>query len=62
MVVHYYHDDSYDTPREIRLNLPEGWRVASIRLTDSQGMDRRINATDVFTLEANSMALVEIEK
>lgn len=62
MVVHYHHDDSYNTSLEIKLNLPEGWKVSEIRLTDAQGMDRRPEASSVFTLEANSVALVEISK
>ncbi len=62
MVVNYHKDDSYDTPCDITLNLPDGWLVTGIRLTDSQGMDRRPDVTDVLTLEANAVVLFEMEK
>jgi hypothetical protein len=61
IVVNYHKDDSYTAPCELKLNLPDGWRVSGIRLTDSQGMDRRPDASDVITLEANAFALFEIE-
>ena len=62
LVVHYHHDDSYNTPREIKLSLPDGWRLVGVRVTDSQGMDRRPDVTGVLTLESNAIALFEIEK
>ena len=62
MVVNYHRDDSYTDSREIRLQLPEGWQVTGIRLTDSRGMDSRPAPAGTFTLEANAFALIEIEK
>ena len=60
MIVNYHKDDSYDTPCELTLSLPSGWHVSEIRLTDSQGMDRRPEPASSITLEANAIALVEI--
>lgn len=62
LVVRYHEDDAQNTPCEVRLHLPEGWRVTGVRMTDGEGMDRRSGATGVFSLEANAMALVEIER
>lgn len=61
LVVNYHKDDNYNTPCEIKLNLPEGWKVTLIRITDSQSMDRRPGAAENLTLEADAMALLEIE-
>ena len=61
LVVNYHKDDSYTASCEVTLQLPEGRRVSGIRLTDSRGMDRRPGVTDVISLEANSIALLEIE-
>ena len=62
LVVNYHRDDTYNTPCDVTLSLPDGWHVTSVRMTDSRGMDLRPAVTDAFTLEANSMALFEIEK
>jgi hypothetical protein len=61
LVVNYHKDDSYTETCEIKLNLPDGWRVTGVRMTDSQGMDSRPDVSSVFSLEANAVALVEIE-
>ena len=62
LVVRYHEDDSHNTHREVTLSLPDGWQVTGIRLTDSQGMDRRPEATDTVTLESNAFALFEVEQ
>ena len=62
LVVRYHEDDSHNTPREVTLSLPDGWKVTGIRLTDSQGMDRRPEVADTVTLESNAFALFEIEQ
>ncbi len=62
LVVRYHEDDAQNAPCEVRLQLPEGWRVTGVRMTDGEGMDRRSGATGIFSLEANAMALVEIER
>ena len=61
LVSRYHEDDSHNTPREITINLPEGYEVKSIRLTDSQGMDCRPETSSAITLESNAIALFEIE-
>ena len=60
LIVNYHKDDSYITPCDVTLNLPDGWKVTGVRMTNSQGMDRRPGATNAFTLESNAIALVEI--
>ena len=62
LVVHYHEDDAQNAPCEVRLHLPEGWRVTGVRMTDREGMDRRPDASGVLSLEANAVALVEIER
>ncbi len=61
LVVRYHEDDSQNAPCEVSLHLPDGWRVTGVRMTDSQGMDRRPGVASAYTLESNSIALFEIE-
>ena len=60
-VVRYHEDDSQNEPCEVSLHLPDGWRITGVRMTDSQGMDRRPGVADAYTMESNSIALFEIE-
>lgn len=60
LVVRYHEDDSQNAPCEVSLHLPDGWRVTGVRMTDSQGMDRRPGVAGAYTLESNSIALFEI--
>ncbi|MBQ1647015.1 MAG: hypothetical protein II047_00870, partial [Bacteroidales bacterium] len=62
LVARYHEDDSHDTPREIKLDLPDGWRVTGLRITDSKGMDRKADPSTVYTMESNSVTLIEITK
>ena len=61
LVSRYHDDDNHNTSRSIKLNLPAGWKVTDIRITDSQGMDRREKASFNITLESNAIACVELE-
>ena len=61
LISRYHEDDSQNTPRDITITLPEGYKVTLIRLTDSQGMDRRPEPSNTVTLESNAIALIEIE-
>ena len=61
-VVRYHEDDNHNTPRDIIISIPDGWQITGIRLTDSQGMDRREDASGTLTLESNAFALIEIEQ
>lgn len=61
LVVRYHEDDNHNTPRIVTLNLPSGWKVIGLRVTDSQGSDRRIPASNSVTLESNALALIEME-
>lgn len=62
LVVRYYHkDDSQNEPCEVSLKLPDGWRITGVRMTDSQGMDRRPAVAGAYTLESSSIALFEIQ-
>ena len=60
LVARYHEDDSHDTPREIKLDLPDGWRVTGLRITDSKGMDRKAEPSTVYSMESNSVSLIEI--
>ena len=62
LVANYHKDDSYITPLDLKLSIPDGWRVTGIRMTDNQGMDRCPDVTEVITLESNAIALFEIER
>ena len=59
MVVNYHKDDSYTASCDLTLNLPQGWQVSAVRLTDPQGMDRRPEASGTITLAPNAIALIE---
>ena len=61
LISRYHEDDSHNTPREVSFSVPEGYAVTGIRLTDSQGSDRRIEPCGLLTLESNALALIEIE-
>ena len=61
LVARYHEDDNHNTPRETGISLPDGYAVKGIRLTDSQGQDRRIEPCTLITLESNALALIEIE-
>ena len=61
LIARYHEDDSHTTPRDRTIQLPTGYAVSSIRLTDSLGMDRRPDAANVITLESNAVALIEME-
>jgi hypothetical protein len=61
-VVRYHEDDNHNTPLDINISIPDGWQITGIRLTDSQGMDRREDASGTLTLESNAFALIEIEQ
>ena len=61
-VVRYHEDDNHNTPRDIQISIPDGWQITGIRLTDSQGMDKSLDASGTLTLESNAFALIEIEQ
>ena len=61
LITRYYHkDDLPIEPLTLGLSLPAGWKVTGIRLTDSEGLDRKIAPSDSLTLEFWSFALLEI--
>ena len=62
LISRYHEDDSHNTPRDITIQLPTGYEVSAIRLTDSLGMDRTPDASNVITLESNAVALLEISR
>ena len=62
LISRYHEDDAHNTPRDISLDLPDGWRVISARITDSQGQDRRIEPLKTYTMESNSLILIELSK
>ena len=43
------------------LDVPSGWRITGIRITDSQGMDRTAEPAGAIVLESNAIALIEME-
>ncbi|MCR5561153.1 MAG: hypothetical protein K6F58_04975 [Bacteroidales bacterium] len=61
LVARYHEDDNHKTPREITINIPAGWHISGIRLTDGTGMDLRPGVSDTLTLESNALALIEME-
>ena len=62
LLVNYHDDDSFNTPCKVRLDLPAGWKVSGLRITDSQGMNREEKPSAKLTLEANAVVCVEIER
>ena len=64
LVTRYNEDDSVKETRDVSIAVPQGYVVASVRLTDSQEeADRKIKAQGdpfVLTLEPNAVALVEL--
>ena len=60
LIARYHEDDNYDTPRDVTVALPDGWKVKHLRITDSTGMDRKAEAVATLTLESNAIALMEI--
>lgn len=61
LVARYHDDDNYNSSRDIKIDIPDGWKVSGVRLTDSQGMDRRMDASATLTLESNALALIELD-
>lgn len=61
-IIRYHEDDSYNTSRDVSVNLPEGWTVTSARLTDSEGQDRRLDPAPAYTMRPNAMMLLEISR
>ena len=61
LISRYHDDDNHNTVRKIKIDLPSGWKVTGIRITDSQGMDRREKASCNLTLESNAIACIELE-
>ena len=62
LVSRYHEDDAHNTPREVSVTLPDGWSVVSVRITDSEGQDRKADPAVTYTMESNSVILFEIEK
>ena len=62
LISRYHEDDSISTSCDITIQVPNGYEVSVIRLTDSLGMDRRPAASNVIMLESNAVALIEIEQ
>ncbi|MCR5518745.1 MAG: hypothetical protein K6F21_00275 [Bacteroidales bacterium] len=61
LVVRYHEDDNHNTPRDISISIPDGWQISCIRLTDSHGMDRTVEAKSSIMMESNAFALIELE-
>ena len=63
LLTRYNEDDSVKDLKEVTVSVPQGYRLASVRLTDSQKeLDRKLEITgDIFTLvlESNAVALIE---
>ena len=63
LLTRYNEDDSVKYLKEVTVSVPQGYRLASVRLTDSQKeLDRKLEITgDTFTLilESNAVALIE---
>ena len=63
LLTRYNEDDSVKDLKEVTVSVPQGYRLASVRLTDSQKeLDRKLEITgDTFTLilEPNAVALIE---
>ena len=63
LLTRYNEDDSVKDLKEVTVSVPQGYRLASVRLTDSQKeLDRKLEITgDTFTLilESNAVALIE---
>ena len=57
----YHDDDNHNSLRKIKFDLPAGWKVTGVRITDSRGMDRREKASCKITLESNAIACIELE-
>ena len=62
LIIRYHEDDSYNTSRDVSVNLPEGWTVTSARLTDSEGQDRCLDPAPAYTMRPNAMMLLEISR
>ncbi len=62
LISRYHEDDAHNTPREVTVSLPEGWNVTSARITDSEGQDRRPDPSTTYTMESNSILLLEITR
>ena len=61
LVVRYHEDDNHNTPRDMSISIPGGWQITGIRLSDSRGMDRTIEANSSIMMESNAFALIELE-
>ncbi|MBR6053869.1 MAG: hypothetical protein IKP46_00865, partial [Bacteroidales bacterium] len=62
LISRYHEDDAHNTPRDVTVSLPEGWSVTSARITDSEGQDRRQGPALTYTMESNSVILLEISR
>ena len=62
LISRYHQDDAYKTSRDVTVSLPEGWSVTSARITDSEGQDRHQDPASTYTMESNSLILLEISK
>ena len=62
LVTRYHEDDSITAPLKISIDLPAGWQVTGIRLTDSEGLDRTVAPCSSLTMESNAIALLEISR
>ena len=50
------------SPGTVDRILPKCWKVTSARITDSAGQDRKLDPAAKYTMEFNSIILLEIEK
>lgn len=62
LVARYHKDDDPVAPCDLGIDLPSGWQVSLVRMTDSKGLDRKLSSGSTLTLESNAIALVEISR
>ncbi|MBP5637215.1 MAG: hypothetical protein J6X25_06860 [Bacteroidales bacterium] len=62
LVARYHVDDNYNTPRDVTVSLPDGWKVTGLRITDGEGQDRSAVPATTVSMASNANALFEIEK
>lgn len=61
LLARYHDDDSHNTTREVTINVPEGYHIAEIRLTDSKGMDYTIEPSGTIAMESNAITLLYLK-
>ena len=62
LVARYHVDDNHNTPRNVTVSLPDGWKVTGLRITDGEGQDRSAVPATTVSMASNAIALFEIEK